>query len=372
LPFQTESDFGTFFLPGPTEVRPDVLAAMTRPMIGHRGAEFEALFARIEMGLRDVFLTARPVYVSTSSATGFMEAAVRNAPKGSVLSLVNGAFSERFAAIAESCGRPVERINAPLGEVCNLNEVEEALRATPFSAVTVVHSETSTGALSDVRAVTELAHKHGVACLVDSVSGVAGAELYTDRWQLDFVLTGSQKALAIPPGLAFAVASREYVERARAVPERGDYFDVVELDAFASKNQTPSTPAVSLLYALDTQLASIGREGIERRWERHQAMRDLVDGWVDRCSDKIGDSVGVLAPRGARSPTVSAITLPERISGEALTKAVAANGYVIGNGYGSLKKRTVRIGHMGDHTVEGLAHCLDVVEQSLLDLLAAR
>ena len=358
-------------MPGPTEVRADTLAAMTRPMIGHRGNEFEALFARLEMGLRDVFLTARPVYVSTSSATGLMEAAARNAPEGAMLSLVNGAFSERFAEIGAACGRSVERITAPLGQTCDLDAAEDALKSGRFAALSVVHSETSTGALTDVRAVTELAHRHGVTCLVDSVSGVGGAELYTDQWQLDFVLTGSQKALAVPPGLGFAVASRDFVERARSVVGRGVYFDVVEFEEFAAKNQTPSTPAVSLLYALDAQLTSIGREGIERRWERHRAMRELVDDWVVRCSEDLGAPVGVLAPVGSRSPTVSAITLPPGVNGEAVVKGVRQAGYVIGSGYGSLKKTTVRIGHMGDHTVEGLARCLDVMQECVRTVLKA-
>ena len=164
------STFGTFFLPGPTEVHPDVLAAMTQPMIPHRGKVFEAMFARIQTGLRDVFRTTRPVLVSSSSATGLMEASVRCAPPGRVLAVVNGAFSERFANIATSCERETDVLSVPLGRPVDLDELAARLKARGYAAVTLVHSETSTGALSDVRAATRIAREQGALCLVDSVT----------------------------------------------------------------------------------------------------------------------------------------------------------------------------------------------------------
>lgn len=372
----TQTGFGTFFLPGPTEVRPEILAAMQRQMIPHRGRAFEALFAGVEAGLRDVFLTGRPVYVSTSSASGLMEAAIRNAPPGPILSLVNGAFSERFAKIAKACAREVDTIAVAWGETFDLGAVRERLAnprtAQPYVAVTVAQSETSTGVLTDVHAVSNLAHEHGAMALVDSVSGLGGAELTADAWGLDFVLTGSQKALALPPGLAFAVASPQFVERARSVPDRGLYFDVVEMEEYAQKNQTPSTPAVSLIYALEAQLGDIGREGIERRWARHRAMQQATAEWVESCAERLGTEgkgLRVLAPEGSRSPTVSTIVLPPTISSGAVVGAVGLRGYVIGSGYGKLRDTTIRIGHMGDHTVDGLLGCLTACEDALSTLL---
>src|SRR5215207_3359923 len=307
--------FGTFFVPGPAEIRPEILAQMTRPMMGHRGRAFEAMFARIEAGLRDVLLTARPVYVGATSATGFMEMAIRNTPDGPILCLVNGAFSERFAKIAESCERQVERVTVPWGETFDFDVVESALARKQFVAVTVAHSETSTGVLTDVRTVAELAHKHNAICIVDSVSGAGGAELTVDGWGIDFFLTGSQKAMALPAGLAFAVASAEFVDRAKTVRNRGFYFDIVEYEAYAQKHQTPSTPATSLLYALEAQMGDIGREGIERRWDRHIAMRDATIDWVYGMSARRGTELNVVAPDGARSPTVTVIKLPEKMKG---------------------------------------------------------
>lgn len=360
--------FGTFFLPGPTEVRPEILTAMTRPMIAHRGKEFEELFARIEAGLRDVFLTARPVYVSTSSASGLMEGAIRNAPAGPVLALVNGAFSARFGRIAEACARETHVLEVPWGETFDPAAVRARLRAQRCAVVTVVHSETSTGALTDVRAITAVAHEFGACCIVDSVTGVAGAELRFDEWGLDFVLTGSQKALALPPGLAFGVASTDFLARARTVADRGLYFDFVEFEEFAAKNQTPATPALSLLYALEAQLSDILREGIDRRWERHEAMRDATVAWLVRAVARLDRDLEVLAPEGVRSPTVTAITLPDGVKSAHVVHAVARRGFVIGTGYGKLKDSTIRIGHMGDHTVETLRPCLAETEDALRDV----
>jgi aspartate aminotransferase-like enzyme len=372
LTIMPDTPFGTFFVPGPTEVRPEILEQLTRPMMQHRNKAFEAMFARIEAGLRDVFLTARPVYVGATSATGFMEMAVRNAPHGKILCLVNGGFSERFAAVAESCDRSVERIIVPWGRTFDLNAVEDKLATRQFVAVTMAHSETSTGVLTDVRAIAEIAHRHGTIALVDSVSGAGGAEITVDAWDLDFVFTGSQKAFALPAGLAFAVASAEFVERAKRVADRGFYFDIVQYDKYAEKNQTPSTPATSLLYALEAQMGDIGREGIELRWDRHLAMRDATIDWVNAVSKRRGIDIDIVAAEGARSPTVTVISLPKGMAPRELLDAVLARGYTLGSGYGQLRDTTVRIGHMGDHTLDGLKRCLHACETAITELAERR
>lgn len=363
---RTQDDFGRFFLPGPTEVRAEVLQAMTGPMMPHRGRAFEALFARLQEGLRTVFGTVRPVLVSSSSATGLMEAGVRCAPAGPVLALVNGAFSERFAQIARACGRATDVLEAPLGRAVPPERVEERLRAGHtsgrFAAVTVVHSETSTGACSDIRTINAIAREHGAVCLVDSVTGVGGMPLAFDDDGYDFVLTGSQKALALPPGLALGVASERYMRTASAAPDRGLYFDLVEFEAFARKNQTPNTPALPLLYALDVQLAAIAREGMPARWARHEAMARATWSWA------AAQGIEILAPLGQRVWTVSALVLPDGLNGPAVVAAAGRAGWTIGGGYGALKETTVRIGHMGDHDVPDVLRCLGAVAAALADV----
>jgi aspartate aminotransferase-like enzyme len=351
---------GRFFLPGPTEVRPEILEAQARAMIAHRGSDFQALMGELQEGLRDVFRTARPVFVSPSSATGFMEAAVRNSGTGQVLALVNGAFSERFAAIAEACGRAVDRLAVPDGQVHDPDEVRATLRDSDYAAVTLVHSETSTGALNDVAALAAAVREHsGALVLVDSVTGVGGAELHADAWGLDFVLTGSHKALALPPGLAFGVASERMLGAAARTPARGTYFDLVAHARNLEKLQTPTTPALSLLYALQAQLPRVRAEGMEARWARHARMAERTWGWVEDTAARTGTALKVLAPEGGRSPTVTAVEVGQGTDPQAVVKEMARRGWVVGGGYGKVRDSTFRIGHMGDHTLAELEGLLE-------------
>ncbi len=358
------TDFGTFFIPGPTEVRPAILQAMAQPMIGHRSEKFSAMHRRVVAGLKSVFRTGRPVYTISASATAAMEMAIRGVPEGRILSLVNGSFGERFARVAQSCDRHTRVVTVPWGDTHPLDLVEQHLASESFAAMTCVHSETSTGVLSDVQALTELAHRYGAMCLVDSVTGISAAPLETELWGVDFVFTGSQKALAMPPGLAFAVASEAYILQASAVGDRGRYLDAIEYEESALADTTPTTPAISLFYAADAQLAHIAQEGIEARWARHGAMLAHVEAWVEeqRAAD-IG--IGFLARAGERAPSVSCLTLPSGVSSRDVVAGVKEAGITIARGYGQLQETTIRIGHMGDHTVDGVDRCLQVLAKVL-------
>ena len=360
--------FGRWFVPGPVEVRPAVLAAMAQPMIAHRSAEYEALHARIVAGLQTAFGTTRPVWLLTASATGAMELALRGLPPGKVLCLVNGEFADRFAEIAEGCGHAVQRLFAPFGGVVPLAEVESALVTGDVRAVTMVHVETSTGAKTDVAAVAALARHYGALSLIDSVTGVGGLPVETDAWGIDYVCTGSQKALALPPGLAFAVASPAYLAAARKARHRGLYLDPLRVQRFAERSQSPTTPALPLLYAADAQLAAIAAEGWPARWARHAAMGAMAEAWVAAVQAE-GIDLRLIAAAGARAATVSGLIVPDGVEAEALVAAVAAHGFAIGAGYGPLRTASVRIGHMGDQSPETLAPCLDAVGTALRALV---
>ena len=361
-----EAAFGRFFLPGPSEVHPEVLEAMIRPMVGHRGREMRRLMSRVQPGLRRVFGTDRPVYVSTSSATGLMEAAVTNLGRGPILALVCGAFSDRFRAIAEACGRPVDTLEVPWGEVNRPERLRGRLAQDPhrYSLVTAVHSETSTGVLNPVADLAAVVGEFdGVLLAVDGVSSVAGTEIAFDEWGVDFLLTGSQKALALPPGLSFAVASERALARAQRTEDRGYYFDLLDFERRIRNDQTPNTPAVSLIYALDRQLERIASEGLEERWDRHAGMARTTHQWVAGLEAR---GLRVLAPEGHRSPTVTAVRLPEGWSGSEVAAAVRERGWVVAPGYGKMKDGAIRIGHMGDQRPESLAELLSVLEEVLV------
>ena len=357
---QAPPAFGRFFLPGPTDVHPEVLAAMQRPMIGHRSGAMEQLLAGLEAPLARLCRTSRPVLVGTTSATGFMEMAVRNGVRHRALSLVNGSFSERFAKLVTACGKECIRLDVPPGCAVEPDLLRDTLRRTPVDAVTLVHSETSTGVLQDVEALAAVVREFDdVLLLVDAVTSLAGSPVETDRWGgggLDFVLTGSQKALALPPGLALGVASERMVERAKTLSGRGLYFDLVSFLDATTKHQPTNTPAISLLYALETQLARIeGEGGVEGRWRRHDAMRRRVEEWSEQ------HGIAYLPREGRRSWTVSCLKVPEGKTAKQIVGALKQAGWTIGSGYGALKESTIRIGHMGDHTVAALDQLLDLL-----------
>jgi aspartate aminotransferase-like enzyme len=368
---QTTLEYGRFFLPGPTEVRPETLAAMAQPVIGHRSEEIQALIGEAQPELKHLFGTQRPVYISTSSATGMMEAAITNLSRKRVLCLVCGAFSGRFYAIAEATGREADRLAVEWGEPNLPEDLLQVLKADPkrYDLVTVVHSETSTGTLNPVREIAAVvAEFDDILLAVDAVSSMAGAPVRMDEWGLDYVLTGAQKALALPPGLSLAAASERALARAAQIEHRGFYFDLLKFEKSLDRLMTPNTPAVSLMFALRDQLEHIVEEGLEIRWRRHQQMADHTHLWVARLAGETGRHFEIVAAPGYRSPTVTAVRLPdpERMSGPEVVSRLAERGYAIAAGYGKLKQETIRIGHMGDHTMEQLEGLLEEMGKVLI------
>jgi predicted phosphoserine aminotransferase len=358
--------WGKFFLPGPTEVLPEVLEAQLKPMIGHRGAGIKTLMERLQVGLQDVFRTKQQVFLSTSSATGLMEAAARNGVQKKALALVNGAFSLRFAEIVESCGFECERMEVEWGGVFDPQAVRDRLKKGGVDAVTVVHSETSTGALNPIGEISKVVHEFDdVVILVDSVTGIGGAPALTDAWQLDFILTGSQKALALPPGLSFGTPSARLMERSKTAKNKGVYFDLVTFAKNQKDFMTPTTPALSVMYSLDVQLERIKKETMEGRWARHAAMLERCGEWVDSMREDKGVNISVLAPAGHRSPTVTTVKMPEGMPSAPVVAGMKEKGFVIGGGYGKIKDYTFRIGHMGDHTVAGQEAVLEALSEVL-------
>lgn len=351
---------GRFFVPGPTEVRPEVLDVLRRPMIFHRTREMEERMARVTPRLSRVFGTRRPVHVVTGSGTAAMELAIRSGSAHAVLSVVHGDFGERFARMAEACGRNVTRLTAEAGDVVQLDRIRDALRTGHFDTITATHSETSTGTLADVRGIAAIA-KDFPDCLVlvDAVSSAGAVRIEMDDWGVDAVVSASQKAMALPPGLAFAAVSERLLERARLLSDRGTYLDVLRYEEFAGKHQSPTTPAVSLLFALDEQLAEIEREGLEARFARHRAMADCCSAWVERARAGALD-ISIVAGPEHRSPSVTAL---RTANPRAVIERMRGQGYVLGGGQAPVANTTFRIGHMGDHTVTGVQGMLDVLER---------
>lgn len=348
-----------FFLPGPVWVRDAVRQAMGHEAIGHRGKAFADLYARIPPRLAKVFRTQGFVFTTTSAATGLWEAALLNLMPERVLAIASGAFSERWAGCARDLGLAVDVLEVPWGVPVDPAEVRRALGKARYEAVTVVHSETSTGTLNDLQGIARAVKEASDAfVLADVVTSVAGSPVECDAWGLDFALSGSQKALALPPGLGVAFASARSLARAKE-RSRSHYLRLSEAQAFAEKHQTPYTPSTPHLFALDVQLDHILTETIEGRWARHDALRRRVAAWAEARGHVYAP------PEGARSWTVSCLKPRPGVSSEKLVAKVKERGFTIGGGYGKWKASTFRIGHMGDvdmASLEALLAALDASE----------
>jgi aspartate aminotransferase-like enzyme len=344
------NEFGRNFLPGPTDVHPDVLAAQAQPMFSHRGPRMQAILAEMQPSLQACFGTAQPVFIATSSGTGLIEAAVRNGVRERMLVPVGGYFGEYFARVAEQCGKQVFRIEIHPGSAITPEQLDQFLEGPAVDAVALVHSESSTGALADIAVL-----------MVDGVTSVGAMPIEMDRWGVDYYCTGSQKAMALPPGLAFGAASPRFLERAAEQDDVGMYFSVSKLVSIARDNLPFWTPAVSLLLALECQLARVAKAGgWPARWERHHRMLETLERWVTT-----RPGLGLLAPAGARSPAISALTLPSGTAPAGLMKALFERGYLVGGPLDPKHGPLIRIGHMGDLEPSHLEALLETLAELL-------
>jgi aspartate aminotransferase-like enzyme len=351
-----------FFVPGPTWVRPEILQELARPVIGHRTPEFRDLYGGILTNLKPLFGTTGDAFVVTSSGTGVMQAALENCVGRRVLVTTCGAFSERWFAIAQSLGLEVDRLDAGWGKAVDPEALADHLRSrrTHYDAVTLTHNETSTGVTNDIAALAQAVRDESAdtLVLVDAVSSLGGIPMLFDAWGVDVCLASVQKGLALPPGISVAAMSKAALERARKLPYRGTYFDLVQYKEKADDMTVPSTPSISHFYALGAQLDHIVRqEGLDARYERHRRMRDVTLQRTAKYAKAASDPAHASCTVSALQP----VTPPDLIRAD-----MKKRGYTLGGGYGDWKESTFRIGHMGDIPLDDLNAMLDVLEEVAL------
>jgi aspartate aminotransferase-like enzyme len=351
------------FIPGPVEVSAATMAAMTQPMIGHRTKDFQNLYGRIMPMLQQLFVTSQPVFISTSSAWGVMEGSIRNLVAKKVLNCCCGAFSDKWYDVSLACGKQAEALRVPWGQPITPEAVDAALSKGGFDAITVVHSETSTGVLNPLREIAEVVRKYPEVLLItDTVSSFSTVPIPFDDLGLDVMLLGVQKALALPPGMALFAASNRAFERAATMQDRGYYFDFIEFRKNAENLMTPSTPVIPLIYALESKLNEILTEGLDARFARHARLNRLVHDWVDR------HGFGYLPPDGFRSKALTCVHNTREIDTAAFVSSLKKDfNFAIDGGYGKIKGTTFRISNMGDETDATMAELI-----SALDATAAK
>ena len=354
------------FIPGPVTVAEPVLAAMGKPMVDHRGPEFKVLLESIARKLKPVFGTSGDVVLLGSSGTGGLEAALTNmfGAGEKVLCCPVGVFGDRFAEIARTWGIDVEVLPTTWGHGVDAQALKARLDADTkreIKGVILTHNETSTGVQNVMGPLAEAIRAHGAYVLVDSVSGLAASEFTMDAWGFDVVVAASQKALGVPPGLAMVAVSPRAWEKMEKANAPRYYFDLRKAREFAAIGQTPATPPVSQCFALDVALDRYAETGPANVWARHERYTN----GIIAATEALG--LELYAQPGVRSVTVTAITVPAGIDGDAIRKAMRVeHGFVLGGGQARLAGKIIRIGTMGDISQTDVLGMLGALEMELL------
>jgi len=354
-------EFKKLFIPGPTMVHPDVLAKMATPMIGHRSKDASDLQRGISEKMRRLMYTSGKIVLSTSSGTGLMEGAIRNATAKRAIVFSIGAFGDRWHELAKLNGIEADIHREEDGQPTMPETVDKYLKTGKYDVVTITHNETSVGIMNPIEGISEVIKKYpDVLWLVDCVSSLAGTKIEVDRLGIDICITSSQKALALPPGLAIASISKKAEERFEKVGSRGFYFDLKNLLKYVDKKdyQYSSTPSLPHMFALDFQLDRIEKEGFEARFIRHMEMAEFMIDWANK-------HFKVFCRPGFESMTVTCIENTRNINVGDLNKELGKRGMQISNGYGNLKDKTFRIAHMGELMLSDMEEVTSAIEEIL-------
>jgi len=352
-------------IPGPTPCPDDVLQAMSRQMINHRGPEFAEIMGRITAGLKTMFETEDDVLTLTSAGTGALEAAVVNtlSPGDRALCVSIGVFGDRFADIGTTYGVNVEKISFAQGTAADPEQIVAALKKDPsYKAVMVTHNETSTGVTNDLEAIAKAIRgvRPDILILVDAISSLGSIPLPIDAWDLDVVFTGSQKGWMVPPGMAMVSVSKRAWAAVETAKIPRYYFDYKKAKSYLEKGQTPWTPAVSVYFAMDVAMRKLLEEGLHNIHARHARLGQFTRDGVKALGLKL------LAEERVASNTVTAVVVPDGVDGPALNKLMRTEyNTVLAGGQGPLTGKIFRIGHLGLVSEADLQACLDALKLAL-------
>ncbi len=352
------------FSPGPIEVSEKTMRAFSRPMIGHRSKDFQTLNAAIQPGLQELFFTKQPVFVSTSSAWGVMEGALRNLVSKKVLCCMSGAFSDKWFDVAKKCGKQADALQVEWGQPILPEAIEAKLATGEFDAITLIHNETSTGTMNPLTEIAAVMKKFpDVMFIVDCVSSFSGMKIPFDELGIDVMLAGTQKALALPAGAAVFTVSEKAYAKAATIKDRGYYFDFLEFKKNQESDMTPTTPSISHFYALQSKLEDIAAEGLENRYARHLENAKVTRAWVKE------RGFAFFPKEGYESITLTCVANNKGIDVAKLNSLLKTkHSCVIDGGYGKIKGTSFRISHMGDESTENIKQLLGWIDGCIAEL----
>jgi aspartate aminotransferase-like enzyme len=352
-------------IPGPVEVSDKTYKALCSPMIGHRGQGFKDLYAKIQPQLQQLLSTKQLVYLSTSSAWGVMEGAVRNLVSKKVLNCMCGAFSDKWFDVSKKCGKQADALQVEWGSPIRAEAIDKKLATGEFDAVTIIHNETSTGVMSPLGEIAALKRKYpDVMFIVDAVSSMTAVPLNFDELGIDVLLAGTQKAFALPPGTAVFAVSKAALAKAATIKDRGYYFDFVEFQKNAEQSMTPSTPSIPHIYALSSKLDEFFAEGLEARYARHKKTNQMTRDWAKK------HGFNLFPEPGYESISLTCISNGAKPGGRTvdvakLQKLTKDAGFLIDGGYGKIKGTTFRVSNMGDETEATMGQLFAAMDKAM-------
>jgi aspartate aminotransferase-like enzyme len=346
-------------IPGPTEVSQEILNEQTHLLIGHRGKEFSDLYAGITDKIKKYFElpeTVKPT-VTTSSGTLWFDIVGRSIVKQKALACVNGAFAQRCAETLRACGKTTDFLEVEWGKAVKPEMIAEKLDSGEYDTLTICHNESSTGVRNPIKEIGQMVRKKypSVIYAIDAVSSMAGDKTLPSEIGCDIIFASSQKCFALPPGLTIALVNDQAIERAKQVPNRGTYTDMVELFEFEKKHQTPFTPCISLMYALNKRMDLLLDETYDHVYQRHLEMAKYTHDWAKKHFEMFPEP-------GYESITVSCIKNTLGKNFKELNQKLGEKGYTISNGYGKLAEKTFRIGHMGEWNLSGVKEVISLID----------
>ncbi|MFA5258191.1 MAG: alanine--glyoxylate aminotransferase family protein [Opitutales bacterium] len=349
------------YIPGPIAVSEATFKAMSHPMIGHRSGDFVTLYNEVQAGLQTLAATKDPVYLSTSSSWGVMEASLRNVVKKKVLCCMNGAFSDKWLDVAQRCGLQAAGYQVEWGEALDPEAIRKELSSGDYDAITIIHNETSTGTMSPLAQIMAVVREFPeVISIVDTVSSFSVLPTPKDALGIDVLITGTQKALALPPGMALLSVSKRALDRAKTIDGRGYYFDFIEFQKNHEKSMTPSTPAISIIFGLQFKLNEMLAEGLENRYARHVKTNDLLRAWAK------GHGMELFPQEQFASRSLVCVKTPAGLDMDKFNKLLKKQyNCMINTGYGKIKGVTFRISNMGDETVQTISELVTQLDSVL-------
>ena len=350
--------FSKLFIPGPTHVSSEIMEVFSKPQIGHRTPEISDLIDYIVKGIQNLLYTKNHIYLVSHAATGLWEMGTKNSVEKGVLHAVNGAFSSKWALSSEQNGFLTKRVDFEWGYGIDIEKIDQELSMGKYDVFAMVHNETSTGAMSNLRAISELLKNKypDIIWLVDAVSSMAGAKIEIDKLGIDFILSSTQKAWGLPAGFSICSVSNRLLEKSKRIKDKGYFLDIQTYEKYYVKNQTPTTPSIPHMYGLKKVLELIHEEGLDNRWERHREMSEYTRNWVKEHDQEL------FTAHDAISCTLTCVKNIQDWNIEKINEKLLLQGFRMDRGYGKFRFKTFRIPHMGNIYMDDLKEYLKVFE----------